>query len=105
MARITFIQPDGTEKVVEAVAGETLMIAATTAGVEGIVAECGGSCMCATCHCLILDGPADALPAMEDAERDTLEFTAAQMQQASRLTCQIRVTEALSGLTLRVVGQ
>lgn len=105
MARITFIQPDGTEKVVEAVAGETLMIAATTAGVEGIVAECGGSCMCATCHCLILSGPTDALPAMEDAERDTLEFTAAQMQQSSRLTCQIRMTEALSGLTLRVVGQ
>ena len=50
-------------------------------------------------------GPADALPAMEDAERDTLEFTAAQMQEASRLTCQIQVTEALSGLTLRVVGR
>ena len=58
--------------------------------------------MCATCHGLILGGPAEALPAMEDAERDTLEFTAAQMQQSSRLTCQIRVTEALDGLVVRI---
>jgi 2Fe-2S ferredoxin len=105
MARITFIQPDGSSRVVDATPGTTLMIAATTAGVAGIVAECGGSCMCATCHCLIVDGPVDALPAMEDAERDTLEFTAQAMQPASRLTCQIPVTPALSGLTLRVVGR
>lgn len=105
MARITFIQPDGSAKVVEAAVGETLMIAATAAGVDGIVAECGGSCMCATCHCLILEGPTTALPAMEDAERDTLEFTAHEMQETSRLTCQIPVTETLSGLTLRVVGR
>ncbi|MBE0413717.1 2Fe-2S iron-sulfur cluster-binding protein [Yoonia sp.] len=105
MAQITFIQPDGSARVVDAPEGETLMIAATTAGVDGIVAECGGSCMCATCHCLVVSGPTEALPVMEDAERDTLEFTAQDMQDTSRLTCQIKATEALSGLTLRVVGR
>ncbi len=105
MARITFIQPDGSERVVEAAAGETLMRAATAAGVDGIVAECGGSCMCATCHCLVVAGPSEALPAIQDAERDTLDFTAQAIEATSRLTCQIRVTEAMSGLILRVVGR
>jgi ferredoxin, 2Fe-2S len=103
MARIAFIQPDGSARVVEAVAGETLMIAATTAGVEGVIAECGGSCMCATCHSLVLEGPVNALLAMEENERDTLEFTAAQMWETCRLTCQISMTEARSGLTPSVV--
>lgn len=105
MARIIFIQPDGSEKTVEAAENATIMVAATGAGVDGIAAECGGSCMCATCHCLVEDDPAGALLPMEEAERDTLEFTASSMQENSRLTCQIIVTGALDGLRLRVVGQ
>ena len=105
MAKITFIQPDGSSMVVGAATGDSIMVAATAAGVDGIAAECGGSCMCATCHCLVVDGPVGALPEMEDAERDTLEFTADAMQDNSRLTCQISVTDALDGLILRVVGR
>ncbi|WP_108482398.1 2Fe-2S iron-sulfur cluster-binding protein [Oceaniglobus ichthyenteri] len=105
MAKITFIQPDGSPLIVDAQPGDSVMVAATAAGVDGIAAECGGSCMCATCHCLVETGPIGALPEMEDAERDTLEFTAEQMQPASRLTCQITVSEALDGLVLRVVGR
>ncbi|MFW5654197.1 MAG: 2Fe-2S iron-sulfur cluster-binding protein [Roseicyclus sp.] len=105
MVLITFIQPDGTEKTIEAAAGQSLMVAATASGVDGIAAECGGSCMCATCHCLVEAGPAAALPVMEDAERDTLEFTAEEMRENSRLTCQVPASPDLDGLTLRVVGR
>ena len=105
MTHLIFIEPDGTEKRVDAAVGSSIMIAATSAGVLVLDAECGGSCMCATCHCLIVSGPVEALPPMADAERDTLEFTAQAMQEASRLTCQVPVTEALDGLRLRVVGR
>ena len=50
MPKVTYIQPDGKAKVVEAPAGTTLMEAAVDNDVEGIVAECGGACSCATCH-------------------------------------------------------
>lgn len=104
MVSLTFIEPDGSRKTIDANVGDNIMVAATSAGVEGIDAECGGSCMCATCHCLVLEGPVDALEAMGDQESDTLEFTAEAMQDNSRLTCQVAVTEALDGLVLQVVG-
>lgn len=104
MVSLTFIEPDGSEKNIEAQIGDSIMVAATTAGVEGIDAECGGSCMCATCHCLIVGGPASALPEPDEQESDTLEFTAESMEANSRLTCQIEVSEALDGLKLQVVG-
>lgn len=105
MTQLIFVEPDGSEKRVNAAVGDNIMVAATAAGVIGLDAECGGSCMCATCHCLIEGGPIDALPPMGDAERDTLEFTAREMQDASRLTCQVPITDALDGLRLRVVGR
>lgn len=105
MVAITFIQPDGVEKTIEATPGESLMTAATKGGVDGIAAECGGSCMCATCHCRVEAGPAGALPPVGDAERETLEFTAERMWEDSRLTCQVTATAELHGLTLRVVGR
>jgi 2Fe-2S ferredoxin len=103
MTRLTFIEPSGARREVEATNGQSVMLAATGAGVDGIAAECGGSCICATCHCLVIEG-ADGLPAMEDAERDTLEFTSDAMEERSRLTCQIEVAPGLDGAVFRVVG-
>ena len=66
MPDITFIEPDGREIGFEAPAGVSLMQAATGFGLAGIVAECGGSAMCATCHVYVDPAWADKLPAREN---------------------------------------
>ncbi len=103
MPKITFIESSGHAREIDAAPGQSLMLAATAAGVDGIAAECGGSCICATCHCLVIGAPG-GLPEMEAAEHDTLEFTSDAMEARSRLTCQIEVTEALDGAVFQVVG-
>ena len=102
MPDITFIHPDGSEQGFEAPEGVSVMQAATGAGVRGIVAECGGSAMCATCHVYVDPGWADRLPAPLSNELEMLECTAAERQPTSRLACQIRITAALQGLVVRV---
>lgn len=102
MVQVTFIQADGTRREIAAKLGEPLMIAARNLGVRGIVAECGGSAMCATCHCYVIDLPGGDLPAMRPDEVDTIEFNAHAPQDNSRLTCQITVTEALEGAVFQV---
>jgi 2Fe-2S ferredoxin len=98
MARITCIEHDGRESVLEIRAGWSLMQGARAAGVEGIVAECGGACACATCHCYI-DAPWRAqLPAPLDTELQMLENVVDERQPGSRLSCQVRITEALDGM-------
>ena len=104
MPRITFIQPDGAATTVEIANGLTVMEGAIENGIEGILAECGGSCSCSTCHCYVADGWARALPAPLDDEAGLLEF-AWEPRESSRLTCQLRVTDALDGLVLHVPAQ
>ena len=99
MPDITFIEPGGTARTVTATPGESLMLAATRAGIDGIIGECGGSAMCATCHCY---HEAGTLPPPDSLEADTIEFNALNVQPHSRLACQIRATDALVGLVLRV---
>lgn len=102
MPEITFIDADGTARKVAATPGESLMVAATRAGVAGIIGECGGSCMCATCHCYLEAG---ALPPPEELEAETLEFNADNARPESRLTCQVVATEGMEGIVLRVAGR
>jgi ferredoxin, 2Fe-2S len=102
MVQVTFIEADGTRRQIEATPGEPLMIAARNIGVRGIVAECGGSAMCATCHCLVISAPAGSLPAARPDEADTIEFNAHDPRENSRLTCQITVTAELEGAVFKV---
>lgn len=102
MPEITFIQPDGTERIVVATPGESLMVAATRAGIDGIIGECGGSCMCATCHCYLESGE---LPPPEQLEAETLEFIAENPRPESRLTCQVQASQAMDRVVLRVAGR
>jgi ferredoxin, 2Fe-2S len=102
MVDVTFIEEGGNRRVVSAKLGEPLMIAARNVGVRGIVAECGGSAMCATCHCYVISAAEGALPAMRPDEVDTIEFNANAPQDNSRLTCQITVTAALEGAVFQV---
>ncbi len=101
MPKIVFIEHNGTEHVVEADVGRSLMQAAVDNLVPGIVADCGGSCSCATCHGFIGDAWVSALPAPQADERSLLEGLL-DTQNNSRLTCQISITPALDGLVVRL---
>jgi 2Fe-2S ferredoxin len=102
MVKVTFIEPGGVEKVIDVPEGWTLMQAATANGVQGIEAECGGSCACATCHVYLEGAPAAAVPPPEEHERGMLDCTAAERKQNSRLSCQIKAAPALEGLVVRI---
>ncbi|MFE3202428.1 2Fe-2S iron-sulfur cluster-binding protein [Embleya sp. NPDC059237] len=89
MTRIGYIQPDGTRVIVDAAPGDTVMSAALTGDVDGIVGECGGNMMCATCHVYVEESSADRLPAMTDDEDQMLHCTEAPRTAISRLSCQL----------------
>lgn len=102
MINVTFIEADGTRREVAATEGEPLMYAARDAGVAGIIAECGGSAMCATCHCYVVEAPEGALPEPRMDEADTIEFNAHEPRETSRLMCQVVATPALAGAVFQV---
>jgi ferredoxin, 2Fe-2S len=97
MPKITYIEHDGTSRTVEADIGATVMETALKHGVTGIVAECGGSCTCATCLVHVDEAWREAVGARNEEEEDQLDF-AFDVRPSSRLSCQIKVTEALDGL-------
>lgn len=101
MPKITFIEPGGKPHVVEAAAGRSLMQAATENLVPGIVAECGGSCSCGTCHAFIDAHWFARLPPATAQENSMLEGLL-EVQPDSRLTCQIEVTDDLDGMVVRL---
>jgi 2Fe-2S ferredoxin len=102
MTTITFIHPDGRAEVVEAKDGDSAMFTALSHGVDGIVAECGGSAVCATCHVYVDDGWTGKLAAISDTEDELLDGTASERRPNSRLSCQIKITPELNGLVLRL---
>ncbi len=93
MPQITYTDCEGQVRVVAATTGDSVMETAVRNGVPGIVAECGGSLSCATCHVVV--DPADfaSLPAMEAMEDEMLYGTAVDREQTSRLSCQISITD------------
>jgi 2Fe-2S ferredoxin len=104
MVKITFIQPDGANQVVEAEPGVTVMEAAKLNDVPGIDAECGGACACATCHVYVDPAWTDKTGKPNDIEEDMLDF-AFDVRKESRLSCQIKVQSELDGLIVRVPGK
>ena len=102
MPKIVFIQADGREQTVQADIGASVMQTAMGAGVPGIVAECGGSAMCATCHVYVDPAWVGQLQAPLANELEMLECTAADRLDNSRLSCQIKASEALDGLIIRI---
>jgi 2Fe-2S ferredoxin len=102
MPNVVFEFPDGGVQHVEARAGDSLMQTATSAGIAGIVAECGGSAMCATCHVYVDPAWAGRLSKPLANELEMLECTAAERLPSSRLSCQIKLTDELDGITVRI---
>ena len=101
MPKITYIESSGTEHAVDAEVGSTVMESAIKNGVPGIEAECGGACACATCHVYVDEAFVDAVGSPEAMEEDMLDF-AYDVRPNSRLSCQIKVRDALDGLVVRV---
>src|SRR5689334_8484513 len=100
MPKVTYIEPTGTEVEIDVPDGWSVMQAAMSKGVEGIEAECGGSCACATCHCYVESG-LEKLPPQSDTELSMIENVAAERRDNSRLSCQIKMTAELDGLVVR----
>jgi ferredoxin, 2Fe-2S len=101
MAKITFVQPDGTTQTVEGEPGMTVMELAKLNLIEGIEAECGGACACATCHVYVDDAWREKTGTAEQMEEDMLDF-AFEVRPESRLSCQIKITPELDGLIVRI---
>lgn len=101
MAKIIFIASDGTRHELEAENGSTVMEVAIRNGVPGIDAECGGACACATCHVYVAEEWREKTGTPEAMEEDMLDF-AYDIRPNSRLSCQIRVSDALDGLVVAV---
>src|SRR5476649_2445359 len=85
MPRIVYIEPDGREVALELAPGNSLMRGAMDAGIEGIEAQCGGACSCATCHCYVRPEWLDKLQPPSDDERLMLSNVAAERRPNSRL--------------------
>ncbi len=95
MPTVTFTDAQGDERTVEGAAGDSVMETAVRNGVPGIVAECGGSLSCATCHVFVSEQDEDEFPEMEEMEDEMLYGTAEDRQDNSRLSCQLRLTEGM----------
>lgn len=102
MPKVTYRHPDGTEQSLDIASGISVMQGAISGGVKGIVAECGGAAMCATCHVYVDDRWIGALPEMNAVESEMLESAASERRSNSRLSCQIKVSPALDGLVVNI---
>jgi 2Fe-2S ferredoxin len=101
MAKITYIEFDGTEHQVDVRPGLSVMEGAVRNNIPGIDADCGGACACATCHVYVDEAWRDATGERSAMEDSMLDF-AENVAENSRLSCQIRVTDALDGLVVRM---
>lgn len=102
MPIINFIHPDGTKQDIDVVAGKRIMQAALANDVDGIIGECGGQVMCATCHVYLDAAWADRVPPITEEEDEMLEGSASPRTTESRLSCQIPVTDDLDGIVVRL---
>jgi ferredoxin, 2Fe-2S len=99
MPKITFIDASGQSRSVEAQVGATVMETALRNSIPGIEAECGGACACATCHVYVAAEWTEKTGKASQMEEDMLDF-AFEVRPNSRLSCQIKVSDELDGLTV-----
>ncbi len=101
MAKITYIEHSGTEHVVDVKNGLSVMEGAVKNNIPGIDADCGGACACATCHVYVDEAWRAKTGEKSAMEESMLDF-AENVEDNSRLSCQIRVSDALDGLVVRM---
>jgi 2Fe-2S ferredoxin len=101
MPKIIYSLADGTEHEVDVPCGQSVMDGSVRNNLPGIIAECGGSCSCATCHVYLDESWADRFDEATEDERDLLEF-ADGSQPSSRLACQLIMSDASDGVRVEV---
>ena len=101
MAKITYIEHDGAEHVIDVKPGQSVMEGAVKHNIPGIDADCGGACACATCHVYVDPAWLSKTGEKSSMEESMLDF-AESVEPNSRLSCQIKVTDELDGLVVRM---
>src|SRR5277367_4161844 len=101
MVKITYIDHAGKARTVEAEPGSTVMETAIKHAIPGIDADCGGACACATCHVYVDEAWREKTGTASAMEESMLDF-AEGVEPNSRLSCQIKVSDALDGLIVRM---
>jgi 2Fe-2S ferredoxin len=102
---VTYVSPSGISRKIDVPSGMSVMQAALNHRVEGILGECGGNCMCATCHVYVDPSFLGRLPPAADNEKFMLSIAAEGPDTNSRLSCQIKMTEGLDGIVVRLPGK
>jgi len=95
-----FKTSDDTLHTIDATVGDSVMETAIKNDIDDVIAECGGSLICSTCHVYLEDATVAVVPEAEDAELDMLEGVASERKANSRLSCQIIITEEMNGHTI-----
>ncbi len=102
MVKVNYVSADGSVTTVEGEEGASVMHTAVANDVDGVVGECGGAMMCATCHCYVDEEWAGKTGSRNDGEDDMLECAASEVIDRSRLSCQIKLSAELDGLTVHL---
>lgn len=102
MPKVTYVGTDGKTTTLDVQDGTSVMKAAVLGGVAGIVGECGGNLMCATCHVYVDREWADRLGGRDEVEEEMLEEAAAPVKEESRLSCQVVAKQELDGLVVHL---
>jgi 2Fe-2S ferredoxin len=100
--KVIFVALDGSRRTIDAAVGDTVMATAVRNGVPGIVGECGGNLSCATCHVYVDEDFAALVGPPGGLEDDMLDLGVSDRRSTSRLSCQIKLTEAVDGLTVEL---
>jgi len=93
MPKVTYTSAGGSVNVLEGNAGDSVMEIAVRNGLPGIVADCGGSLACSTCHVFVRDEDLDGLAGMSELEDEMLDGTAEERRSNSRLSCQLKLED------------
>ena len=105
MPTVTYVSSSGISRKIEVPSGTSVMQAALNHRVDGILGECGGNCMCATCHVYVDVSFLSRIPPATDNEKFMLSIAAEGPGTNSRLSCQIKITEELDGIVVRLPGR
>ncbi|MGE5722138.1 MAG: 2Fe-2S iron-sulfur cluster-binding protein [Sphingomonadales bacterium] len=100
--KFTFVSADDTRQEVEGAPGETVMEVASANGIEGVVAECGGSMSCGTCHVYLDEASFARIEAPSENENDMLDIVSSERRPTSRLSCQVKIVDSLSGAEVSI---
>ncbi len=102
MPTVTYVSASGISRQIDVPSGMSVMQAALNYRVEGILGECGGNCMCATCHVYVDPAFLSRMPPAKENEKFMLSIAAEGPETNSRLSCQIKMSEELDGIIVRL---